>query len=135
LDSSKGLAQEVSIIEISPPQSKNPGESITLLCKVSKPKGINVSWLKDSQMLTLGSIAVFYSPRIAIEADEAKNEYRLTVSLERVFGQTGGCSDVTNFHQSSISFPEFPSNQETSKNPLSNSISKQTNRTAAFPSQ
>lgn len=77
----QGLAQEASISYISPPQTKNPDESITFNCTVIKPKDINVSWLKDSQMLTLGSVAVFYNPRIRITVDDASSTYSLHVSL------------------------------------------------------
>jgi len=72
-------AQEASINYISPPQTKNPDESITLNCTVIKPKDINVSWLKDSTMLTLGGVAVFQNPRFRITVDEASNTYSLHI--------------------------------------------------------
>lgn len=81
----KGLAQDVSIGHISPPQTKNPEEDITLNCTVTKPKNINVSWLKGSQMLTLGATAVFYNPRIKITVDESANTYSLHVSVMKIW--------------------------------------------------
>lgn len=50
-----------------------------------KPKDINVSWLKDKDMLTLGNIAVFQNPRFRITVDEATNTYSLHVSLKTNF--------------------------------------------------
>lgn len=73
-------AQEASISYISPPQTKNPDESIIFNCTVVKPEDVNVSWLKDGSMLTLGSTAVFQNPRYRITVDEATNTYSFHVS-------------------------------------------------------
>lgn len=75
-----GSAQEASISYISPPQTKNPDESIIFNCTVVKPEDVNVSWLKDGSMLTLGSTAVFQNPRYQITVDESSNTYSFHVS-------------------------------------------------------
>lgn len=85
---SKGSAQEASITFISPPQTKNPDDSLTFDCTVTKPKDINVSWLKDNTMLTLGNFAVFQNPRIRISVDESSNTYSLHVGLNYSSKQT-----------------------------------------------
>jgi hypothetical protein len=63
-------AQDGAITSISSDQMLNPGENITLTCSVVKPDEINVSWLKDNTMFTLGSYLVFQNPRIKITVDD-----------------------------------------------------------------
>jgi hypothetical protein len=76
-----GSAQKGSITLISDSTTKNPGEDITFDCTVVKPKEISVSWLKGSQMLTLGSSNVFSNPRITVSVNDDSNTYSLHVSF------------------------------------------------------
>jgi Immunoglobulin I-set domain len=73
-------AQEASVSSISPDQMLNPGDDVVLNCSVVNPNKINVSWLKDNTMFTLGSLLVFQNPRIRISFDESTNTYSLHVS-------------------------------------------------------
>lgn len=71
-------AAQGSIGFISPPQTKNPGENVTLVCTVTNPDKLSVSWYKDSNILTLDSVSVFRNPRYTISVD--KDSYSLHVS-------------------------------------------------------
>lgn len=71
-------AAQGSIGFISPPQTKNPGENVTLVCTVTNPDKLSVSWYKDSNILTLDSVSVFRNPRYTISVD--KDSYSLHIS-------------------------------------------------------
>lgn len=75
-----GLAQDASITFISPPQTKNPGENVTLECSAVKPSDVFVQWLKDGRSLTLGTLRAFPDNRLSIVVDDATNTYKMTVS-------------------------------------------------------
>jgi hypothetical protein len=76
------MAQQASITFITPPQTKNPGESALFNCTVSKPKDVLVTWIKDGKTLTLGSLLAFPDPRLKIAVDDATNTYSLQVRNE-----------------------------------------------------
>lgn len=73
-------AQDGSITFISPAQMTNPGQDIVLMCSVVNPGDINVSWLKDNVMFTLGGLLVFQNPRVNISYEKSSNTYSLHVS-------------------------------------------------------
>lgn len=75
------MAEDVTISYISPPQTKNPDESVTFNCTVSKPKEATVVWMKDTKTLTLDTLLAFRDPRLSIVFDEAANTYSLRVSI------------------------------------------------------
>lgn len=74
------MAEQSDISYISPPQTKNPDESVTFNCTVVKPKEATVVWMKDTKTLTLDSMLAFRDPRLSIVFDEAASTYSLRVS-------------------------------------------------------
>jgi hypothetical protein len=72
------MAQQITYI--SPPQTKNPGESAVFNCTVQKTSVQTVAWLKDSNMLTLNNILTSPDGRFKIIVDDASNTYSLQVS-------------------------------------------------------
>ncbi|XP_070491882.1 lachesin-like [Chironomus tepperi] len=73
------MAEQATITYISPPQTKNPDESVTFNCTVSKPKDATVVWMKDTKTLTLDTLLAFRDPRLSIVLDEAANTYSLRI--------------------------------------------------------
>ena len=74
------MAEQATISYISPPQTKNPDESVTFNCTVSKPNDATVVWIKDSKTLTLDSLLAFRDPRLSIVYDKDASTYSLRVS-------------------------------------------------------
>lgn len=70
---------------ISPDQTKDIGEEVTLNCTVKNPKEFFVSWVKKtadvSSIISLSSTLVAPDSRIELLYDNATSTYSLKVSL------------------------------------------------------
>ncbi|KAG5671244.1 hypothetical protein PVAND_001453 [Polypedilum vanderplanki] len=73
------LCMGEQVTYISPPQTKNPGESVVFNCTVQKEERSTVSWKKDQNTLSIENLLASPDSRFKIIVDTATSTYSLHI--------------------------------------------------------